>query len=102
MSAEFDPPARNCHLPRDLYYDPPNHVWVRPEGEDLYTLGVTDVGQTLAGELLFCEPKAVGTELGLGQVASRSRSSSARPRKWGSACAAAPARYRPGASRPMT
>lgn len=64
-----DPAApRKCRLPPELYYDVANHVWVRPEGDDLYTLGITDVGQTLAGELLFCEPKPVGTAVAVGKA----------------------------------
>ena len=79
-SAGSNQPERNCRLPLELYYDPPNHVWVRPEtsadaeqegslaAAGLYTLGITDVGQTLARELLFCQPKPVGTVLALGKA----------------------------------
>lgn len=61
-------PWKNCRLPLELSYDVTNHVWVRPEPEGFYTLGITDVGQTLAGELLYCDPKPAGTTVGLGRA----------------------------------
>ncbi len=69
MGTPSDPrPVDKCRIPLDLHYDIANHVWVRPEGGDLYTAGITDVGQTLAGELLFCEPKPPGTEVAVGKA----------------------------------
>jgi glycine cleavage system H protein len=59
---------RNCHLPSELYYEVQTHVWVRPEPDGLYTLGISDVGQTLAGEFLFCAPKPLGTLVGAGKA----------------------------------
>lgn len=63
-------PLKKCRLPLDLSYDVHNHVWVRPAEDGLYTLGITDVGQTLAGKLLYCEPKSVGTSVALGKAAA--------------------------------
>ena len=59
---------RNCHLPPELFYDVRNHVWVRPEAGGLYTLGITDPGQTLSGELLYVAHKQVGTLVGVGKA----------------------------------
>ena len=59
---------RNCLLPPELYYDLRNHVWVRPEAGGLYRLGITDPGQTLSGELLYCAHKPVGTLVGVGKA----------------------------------
>jgi glycine cleavage system H protein len=59
---------KKCRLPLDLHYDVNHHVWVRAGEGGLYTVGITDVGQTLAGELLYCDPKPVGTALGLGKA----------------------------------
>jgi glycine cleavage system H protein len=59
---------RNCDLPPELYYDVGNHVWVRPEAGGLYTLGITDPGQTLSGELLYCAHKPVGTLVGVSKA----------------------------------
>jgi glycine cleavage system H protein len=59
---------KKCRLPLELHYDVTNHVWVRAEADGLYTLGITDVGQTLAGKLLYCDPKPVGTALALGRA----------------------------------
>jgi glycine cleavage system H protein len=46
---------RGCELPETLYYDL-DYVWVRPESDDTYTLGVTDPAQTMAGRVqsIFC------------------------------------------------
>lgn len=61
---------KKCHLPLELRYDVRNHVWVRPGEGGLYTMGISDVGQTLAGKLLYCDPKPPGTAIGQGKAAA--------------------------------
>lgn len=49
-----------CNLPDDLYYWPEKHVWVSPGEGDVFTVGVTDVAQNLAGAIISAMPKAAG------------------------------------------
>jgi glycine cleavage system H protein len=51
---------RGCELPEDLYYDL-DYVWVRPEPDGTYTVGLTDPSQTMAGRVQHCTIRAVGT-----------------------------------------
>ncbi len=51
---------RNCVLLRDLYYDIPNHIWLRPEADGTVTLGFTDVAQTTAGNMLIISYRPIG------------------------------------------
>jgi glycine cleavage system H protein len=52
--------------PEDLLYHP-EHDWVRLDGEDTATFGVTWYAQEQLGEVVFFEPPQVGTELKQGQ-----------------------------------
>jgi glycine cleavage system H protein len=52
-------------FPDDLLYDI-EHNWVRIEGNSA-TLGLTDFGQDLAGEIVYAEVPRVGRELQQGQ-----------------------------------
>lgn len=56
MSVEY----RGCELPEDLYYDL-DYIWVVPEAEGLYRIGITDPSQTMAGRVQYVTVKAVGT-----------------------------------------
>lgn len=51
---------RGCELPLDLYYDL-DYVWVRPNGDGTYTIGLTDPSQTMAGRVQHIAIRAVGT-----------------------------------------
>ena len=51
---------RGCELPEDLYYDL-DYLWVRPEGNDCYRVGITDPSQTMAGRVLHVSIRNVGT-----------------------------------------
>ncbi|MHB8249867.1 MAG: glycine cleavage system protein H [Acidithiobacillus sp.] len=53
---------RGCELPEDLYYDL-DYVWVRPEDDGTFTIGVTDPAQTMSGRLQKARIKKVGTHL---------------------------------------
>ena len=52
-------------FPDDLLYDR-DHNWVRIEGSSA-TIGLTDFGQDLAGEIVFAEVPRVGREIEQGQ-----------------------------------
>lgn len=51
-------------FPDDLYYDK-EHNWARVEG-NVATLGLTDFGQDLAGEIVYVEAPRVGRDIELG------------------------------------
>lgn len=51
---------RGCELPEDLYYDL-DYVWVRPEENGLFTIGLTDPAQTMAGKVQYVWIKEPGT-----------------------------------------
>ncbi|MCE2596514.1 glycine cleavage system protein GcvH [Motilimonas cestriensis] len=52
-------------LPNDLKYTD-THVWVRSEGDGIYTLGITDHGQSQLGNVYSIELPHVGDELDAG------------------------------------
>jgi glycine cleavage system H protein len=52
-------------FPDDLLYDA-EHNWVRIEG-DSATIGLSDFGQDLAGEIVYAEMPRVGREITQGQ-----------------------------------
>ncbi len=41
---------RGCELPEDLWYDL-DYIWVRPESDGLFRIGITDPSQTMAGRI---------------------------------------------------
>lgn len=51
---------QGCELPEHLYYDL-DYVWVRPEPDGTFTIGLTDPSQTMAGRVQHCTIRAVGT-----------------------------------------
>ena len=54
------PEVRGCNIPDDLYYWPEKHVWARPNDDGTITVGVTDVAQNLAHNIISAMPKAAG------------------------------------------
>ncbi len=56
MMSEF----RGCVLPEDLYYDL-DYIWVRPEEDGVWTIGLTDPSQTMAGKVQYVWIKEPGT-----------------------------------------
>src|ERR671917_2873578 len=52
--------------PEDLLYHP-EHDWVRLDGDDTATFGITWYAQEQLGEVVFFEPPDAGTELKHGQ-----------------------------------
>ncbi len=56
-----------CNIPDDLFYWTEKHVWTRPVGEGLLTIGMSDVAQHLAGNILTLTAKKVGRNVPKGQ-----------------------------------
>jgi glycine cleavage system H protein len=55
------PEVRGCVLPLSLHYSVTENTWVRLHDDGTVTVGMTDVAQNLAGQLLHAKPKRVGT-----------------------------------------
>ncbi len=58
---------KNCLLPDDLHYHVDFNVWVRDLGDGTFELGMTDIAQTLAGNIIHCRPKKVGKTVKVGK-----------------------------------
>lgn len=59
--------ARGCELPEGLYYWIEKHVWLREDADELLTLGITDVAQSLARRVVAVTAKKPGKSLSAGQ-----------------------------------
>jgi glycine cleavage system H protein len=59
--------VRGCRIPEELYYWIDKHVWVRDEGDDLLTIGITDPAQHLAARVVAVTTKKVGKAVERGQ-----------------------------------
>jgi glycine cleavage system H protein len=59
--------VRGCDIPEDLHYWVEKHVWVRDEGDDLLTIGITDPAQHLAARVVAVTAKKVGRTVERGQ-----------------------------------
>lgn len=59
--------VNGCNIPEDLYYLTEKHVWARAEGGGLVTVGLSDVAQHLAGNILSLTTKKVGRSVPKGQ-----------------------------------
>lgn len=57
---------KGCKFPEGLLYDAENLMWVVME-EGVIKVGLTDVGQFVAGSLLYLRPRSVGTEITRGK-----------------------------------
>ncbi len=49
-----------CQMPEDLYYDL-DYIWVRPDEDGAWTIGLTDPSQTMAGKVQYVWIKEPGT-----------------------------------------
>lgn len=56
----------SCDIPEDLYYDGEHDVWVRFE-DDTVVVGMTDIGQSLAGRFLYAHIKEAGKHIEAGK-----------------------------------
>lgn len=54
--------------PADLYYLMEHQVWARVHADGTATVGITELGIVLSGEIYMCRPKRVGTALQQGQT----------------------------------
>lgn len=64
----------NCNIPDDLWYQVEKHVWTRPE-DGLVVVGLTDVAQHLAHNILSVTLKAVGRRISAGKSVATVESS---------------------------
>jgi len=71
INSEF-PQYQNQNRERDMSYIPSDllftssHEWVRDEGDDTVTIGITDHAQELLGDLVFIELPEVGDTIETG------------------------------------
>ena len=57
----------NCILPDGLYFAVQENVWARDLGDGIVEMGMTDIAQTMAGNIIHCRPKKVGSNLKKGR-----------------------------------
>ncbi|WP_108125585.1 glycine cleavage system protein GcvH [Saccharospirillum mangrovi] len=57
------------NTPADLKYHS-SHEWVRDEGNDLVTIGITDFAQNQLGDVVFVELPDIGTAVVAGESAA--------------------------------
>ena len=55
--------VRGCNIPEELLYWVEKHVWVRDEGDDVLTIGITDPAQHLAARVVAVTTKKVGKQV---------------------------------------
>lgn len=53
------------NFPADLRYAS-THEWVRPEGDGVFTIGISDHAQQLLGDMVFVELPDIDAEVGTG------------------------------------
>ena len=53
------------NIPKELRY-PATHEWVRPEGNGIFTVGITEHAQGLLGDMVFVELPDIGDEVSTG------------------------------------
>ncbi|MBO1256472.1 glycine cleavage system protein GcvH [Alteromonas sp. 5E99-2] len=53
------------NIPSELRYAE-SHEWVRPEGDNVYTVGISDHAQALLGDMVFIDLPDVGDTIDLG------------------------------------
>jgi glycine cleavage system H protein len=53
------------NIPAELRYAA-THEWVRPEGNGVYTVGITEHAQELLGDMVFLDLPDVGDEVAMG------------------------------------
>lgn len=60
-----------CDFPEEgILYDVENQMWVRFDDDGNVTAGLTDIGQHIAGDLLYVKPKKVGSDVPKGKRAA--------------------------------
>lgn len=61
------PVVRGCNLPDELFYDVPNNLWYRNEGDGTFTAGMTMIATGMAGALVAFTAKKVGKTIEAGK-----------------------------------
>ncbi len=57
-----------CVFPEDgILYDVEDQMWVRFDDDGNVTAGLTDVGQHIAGNILFLRPREIGDDVSMGK-----------------------------------
>ena len=57
-----------CNFPEDgILYDIESQMWVRFDDDGSITSGLTDIGQHIAGNILYLRPKKIGTDVSRGK-----------------------------------
>ncbi len=51
---------RGCEIPEHLYYDVDNNIWLRDDGDEQVTVGLTSYAVELLGEVVSCTLRTVG------------------------------------------
>ncbi|TKB50727.1 glycine cleavage system protein GcvH [Ferrimonas aestuarii] len=54
------------NIPADLKYTE-SHEWIRPEGDNVYTVGITEHAQELLGDMVFVDLPDVGDTVDAGE-----------------------------------
>ena len=55
--------VRGCDVPEQLYYHVDHNIWVRPEADNTYILGMTAYACSLAGEVVSITAKKSGKQI---------------------------------------
>ncbi len=55
--------VRGCEIPEHLYYSIDNNVWVRDDGDDTVTVGMTSYATALIGDVVSCTLRLAGKEV---------------------------------------
>ncbi len=62
---------QGCNFPEEgISYDIENQMWVRFDDDGSITAGLTDIGQHIAGHLLYIRPRKVGEDVPRGKRAA--------------------------------
>ena len=67
--------VHNCVVPTDRHIDVEEHVWAKVGDDDVVTIGMTDVAQSLAKKFLHAHLKGSGTEVDKGRSVATVESS---------------------------
>ena len=58
---------KNCMLPDSLLYHVDFNVWIQKNEDGTLDLGMTDIAQSMAGNIIHCRPKKVGISVKAGK-----------------------------------
>ena len=58
---------KNCMLHDELLYHVDFNVWIHKNDDGTINLGMTDIAQSMAGNIIHCRPKKVGKSVKAGK-----------------------------------